>query len=386
MLPTIDITNVVLRSSPEYQLILYDHLPSHEQQALVDLLNDPNFYGILRHKNSTSVSMKAVNRDTALLFLTLMQEAVLPRYVVNDWSESSLQSVISLILDGILQMKVGNEYLSGQKAYQYIYNHDVQMLSNNHIGNLSLNALKYAQHLAINDLTRLSARIYFYNRIPVSAYWKALLPDLASVRKFLEFETSARTSLSRWVEVRQRNSQDWIVWSHPNRKPRSEKPRYTFKLYISSHPESLPKILPDAIEILLKTDSQSFKVGADVYGLLRPDKFVAYFWSLDSLNDAAQLLVKALDGVSIHGTPFTCEIGLNGLLSWGVDPPQDTQLISWQERESWRLWLTNRLASYMLSHPENHGEETWLYALNRLRTENVDPIQWTPLSLDFGDK
>jgi hypothetical protein len=88
-------------------------------------------------------------------------------------------------------------------------------------------------------------------------------------------------------------------------------------------------------------------------------------------------LTERLAGTPAQGVPFTSEIGAEGLLSWGVDPPADSQ---WSGRESWRLWLTHRLAVALLSGKKSEapGVEPWRFALERLRLEGVDTDSWTP--------
>jgi len=83
-----------------------------------------------------------------------------------------------------------------------------------------------------------------------------------------------------------------------------------------------------------------------------------------------------------HGVPFTAALDDEGLLSWGVDPPASVQLLEWQPRESWRLWLTNRLANALLTAKRAPATATqrspWQYALDRVRLEGIDIDTWTP--------
>jgi hypothetical protein len=81
--------------------------------------------------------------------------------------------------------------------------------------------------------------------------------------------------------------------------------------------------------------------------------------------------------------PFTAALDDDGLLSWGVDPPAAQHLLNWQPRESWRLWLTNRLANALLTArgtpaPTAKPREPWEYALERLRLDGVDTDTWAP--------
>jgi hypothetical protein len=154
-------------------------------------------------------------------------------------------------------------------------------------------------------------------------------------------------------------------------------------LYLSPLPEFISEVFSIAFSTLSKTNTFHLKVGADASGLLRPDKMVAYFYTQDDLRKASQLLAKELEECPAHGVPFTAEIAGDGLLSWGVDPPDEKQLLSWKPQESWRLWLTNRLANGLVtgrnSGADESGEfEPWEYAVERLSMEGVDARFWTP--------
>jgi hypothetical protein len=124
----------------------------------------------------------------------------------------------------------------------------------------------------------------------------------------------------------------------------------------------------------------ALKVGNDAPSLLRPDKIVLYFADLDSVSAGAARLAHELAGCPVHGVPFTAELaGSDGLLSFGIDPPRPEHAIAWQERESWRLWLTNRLAVALLAARRDGGTlEPWQYALARLELEGIDPSTWAP--------
>ena len=108
---------------------------------------------------------------------------------------------------------------------------------------------------------------------------------------------------------------------------------------------------------------------------MRPDKIVAYFPSFERLAEAAGAVQSRLGGVPAQGVPFTSEIGGDGLTSWGMDPPASER--SWAGRESWRLWLTHRLARALLA-ARGVAEEPWQFALERLRLEGIDTGTWTP--------
>jgi hypothetical protein len=90
--------------------------------------------------------------------------------------------------------------------------------------------------------------------------------------------------------------------------------------------------------------------------------------------------------VPAQGVPFTSEIAGDGLLSWGMDPPSSEWTALAKGAESWRLWLTHRLARALLSARgaavADTGEtaeiEPWRFALERVRLEGIDTDSWTP--------
>src|SRR5262249_12793704 len=76
-----DILDADFRGNPSYELVLFDRLPSDQREALKDLTNDPDFYGVLLPREGTGHAIKSVCRDTALLYLTLTEPGPLPSYV-----------------------------------------------------------------------------------------------------------------------------------------------------------------------------------------------------------------------------------------------------------------------------------------------------------------
>ncbi len=115
-----------------------------------------------------------------------------------------------------------------------------------------------------------------------------------------------------------------------------------YKLYVSPVCAQLPEALGAVAAAVSRSASFQWKVGSDVYGLLRPDKIVAYFtrYFADLHATAADLLAK-LDGCPAQGVPFTAAIESGRLLSWGIDPPSDEHTVPWLKRESWRAQISN---------------------------------------------
>lgn len=379
-----EIQDASFRANPDYELVLFDRLPPDQQDALQELRKDRDFYGILRPARAAGLSIKSVGQDTALLFLTLQTPGRLPGYVRARLGEQCNQVVTELVLDGVLEVEASGTFVSGPAAYGLICGGEPMAAEQGAIGRLSLEALKYAQALEITDSLKLSARLYFYNRQPVSPEWERRLPTLEAVREFLGIQAggSNQSVLQRdWSRVSLSAPYDgWLMWKLRHAAEESERAGPLYKLYVSPMADSLREAFGATIDVFTRRRAPCFKVGNDVYGLLRPDKMVAYFPRFEPLQEAADELGRALAGCPAQGVPFTAAMAGDGLLSWGIDPPREQQTLGWQERESWRLWVTNRLATALLAAKANPmtGVEPWQFAMERLRLEGVDTEAWAP--------
>jgi hypothetical protein len=146
--------------------------------------------------------------------------------------------------------------------------------------------------------------------------------------------------------------------------------------------DAVPAAFGATLDVLHESAVSCFKIGAEVFGLLRPDKLVAYFPSADDLHRAADGLRARLAGCAAHGVPFTASLTEDGLLSWGMDPPRDRRSPGLEQLESWRLWVTNRLATALVSAraARQSSIEPWQFALERVSLDGIDPTTWTPVS------
>jgi hypothetical protein len=146
--------------------------------------------------------------------------------------------------------------------------------------------------------------------------------------------------------------------------------------------EALPEALHRVLALLPEWPAAvSLKVGADLAGLLRPDKCVAYFSNRDQLDAAAARLAAELEGMPAHGVPFSADAGGGGLLSWGMDPPGDRPVLRWLGVESWRLRITHQLAAALrIARTAGPGAmAASAFALGRILLEGVDPVTWAPI-------
>jgi hypothetical protein len=152
------------------------------------------------------------------------------------------------------------------------------------------------------------------------------------------------------------------------------------KLYISPRPEALAQAFPRIADELVRVEVRSFKVGRGIEGLLRPDKIVAYFDDRAHMAAAAAALERSLLECPAQGVPFTTEVGGNGLLSSGVDPPPGSVAVSW------RSWVTKRLAASLAAPLAGSPEVRVAGALADICLAGIDPETWQPNADAFRDE
>jgi hypothetical protein len=251
------------------------------------------------------------------------------------------------------------------------------------IGRLSREALVHAQSLRTQDARRLSTRLYLHNALPISPTWRRRLPSPAAVARRLELHPGGRNERAIARAWSRSDGGGWIRLRSRSSSRRSGS--FRLKLYVSPHPERLPDALATAMRVLSGSGAHAIKVAGTVEGLLRPDKLVAYFSDAAEIHAAAETLLGELAGMRAHGVPFTAPLDPAGLISYGVDPPDDERLF--RDRPiSWRRWLTDRLAAALLvaSSRPARSVEPWQFALHRVSLGGVDTSRWQRADVDFA--
>ncbi len=395
-----------LRANRAFELVLFDRLPVAERQALAGLARDPEHYGVLRPRPASGLGLKAVDRETALLLLTLARPGPLPAYVRDRLGEAGAAAMVArLVADGVLEVeREPGRFVSGAAAAGAragaggLASRDLPAAGR--LAELSRAALRYGQELAsiegAVDPVSLSQRLYAFHGLPLTPGWRRALPGPAAVRSRLGIAEGGplRRLLDRhWRELAAAEGEPWLQWHPAASRSAAPAAAATYKLYVSLAPAALAEGFGRVLAGLAAVGPPAFKVGATAGGLLRPDKIVAYFVSFERLAEAASALAEGLAGAAAHGVPFTSEIAGGGLLSWGVDPPPGAGLgPAWGEgRTSWRQWLTDRLARALIAgvagvagvagasgRAAGETMEPWRFAVERLRLEGIDTDSWTP--------
>jgi len=377
------IARAVFRSSPSRELVLLDRLPRHDRNALGAIAEQPEIFGVLRSLRPGENRWLAVTRDTALLLFALREPGRLPAYVTNASDPRWPREIVQLVMDGALEVEIGGEFLSGSSAVAWLgATHRVHPVDGA-LARLSERAVQYAQALETDDVQDLAGRLYAFNSLPLSPKWLTLYPSAADVAELLEVQRGGRCSRllgAAWQQAPSAQSEGaWLMWQSRSAAAYGRRRHAAFKLYVSPPPDEMREVFRIVVDALDKTRPSAFKVGADLRGLLRPDKLVLYFGSIDELQGAANCLTGKLHRHDAHGVPFTSEIAGNGILSWGTDPVPDADVAP-AEQESWRLWVAKRLACYLVAarREQTTDTEPWRFALARLQMDGVDTSTWTP--------
>ncbi len=381
--PSIAILDRTFRSNPDLRIVAFEHLTAREKAALGALREDTGYFGIMLSTKGSGPSIKAVCKNTALLFDSLQMAGPLPRSLMAESSKEANRQIAEFVMDDMLQVYHDGRFVSGAEAQALIHTTEDRLDNPGRLARLSLDALKYGERLPIDDQMRLSAQLYFFSRIPLTPRWMRNIGTDATFSRFLGLEKGGRSAClldASWNEVPfSPERAGWRAWALRKDCAGRRGAYGGYKLYVSPDPAAVGDIFPDLVEVLTDIGVPRFKIGADLAGLMRPDKIVAYFDSFDRLDEAAQCLAERFSAVAAHGVPFTAELGGDGLLSWGMDP-YDKPVFQWQTSASWRLWITNHLAGALLAARRSPDQAVapWRFAMERLRLLGVDTNSWAP--------
>ncbi len=335
------------------------------------LAEDPNFYGLLVPPSTSPAPIKSISRDAALLFLSLREPACAPHLLTSLFAANMQDRLRELVLDGVFEIQHGEGFVSGSAALALLSN-DVRDAPDSRVAQLSADAIAYLAALDEVSASEAAARLYMYNRVPCTPELQRKFASDDAIMAYLAPDTAMAKQLEKhWV--REVSQESWLMWHREGPSV-----RLSFKLFISPVLDGLPQAFQVAVDAFLRVKCSHFKVGHTAFGLLRPDKFVAYFASLEQVKEAAELIRASTRGISAQGVPFTAAIDSEGLVSWGMDPPKFEQVMAWQEHQSWRQWLTERIAVYTLAARESGAENLLDFVLHRISLDGVDPGTWSP--------
>jgi hypothetical protein len=301
----------------------------------------------------------------------------------SHWSDHTAREVARLVLRGALEIEVNGAFLSGAAAAGTVFRQSDFARLTRQDEDVSLQALCYGAELSLSDEHDLALRLYGYNRIPLQPTWSQRLATPSAVAAWLALDRGRlQTVLTRhWTGKLEPSPGDiWLFWQP--RAPNAHDPSVgtQYKVYVSVAPEQSPDAFARVVQTLVETGPTPFKVAADAHGFFRPDKLIVYFDSWARLIAFARALGPKLDGLAAQAVPFTGDIDSISQISWGVDFPARMNLVVADENESWRMWVSRRLA-LALCDAGNKGltkTECVQFALDCAWLDGVDTSNWTP--------
>jgi hypothetical protein len=157
------------------------------------------------------------------------------------------------------------------------------------------------------------------------------------------------------------------------------------KLYVSPTLDDLLPCVEKLLAVLPSTKAHTWKIGRGFPGIVRADKICLYFNEQVDASWAGQMLAKHLDGFNAQGVPFTRRCDRSGLVSEGIDPPNDSDRSRRKAPISWRVWVSQKIAQALLLQMQQSqcplGAEQ--YALWTLQILGVDPRVWRVIDSEF---
>jgi hypothetical protein len=388
-MPTLE--SATYRFNPALELVVFDRLEPGLQQRLAGLTRDPSFYGVILpvDRRDAAATAKAADRESALLLLTLRTPGPIPAYARRLLGPDAWHTITGLVLDGILEIESGGVFRSGPDAIDSMGIGEYDGILDDtaprgRIARLSIDALRHAAALPIDDVAVLAGRLYRYNSLPLAPGNAAAAVPTTDLARLGLATPGVAAALDRdWTCTASGVDGEWLCWSAAERWESTEGARGTCKLYVSPAPAAIREAFAATVAAATAHQALAFKAGAGAYGLLRPDKLVIYFRHRDQLSAAAAALAAALAGAPAHGVPFTAGVTADGMISWAADPPLHAGLIGGVASESWRSWLTTQLAVALVAGRSGGGGgggggDAVRFALRRTAALRIDPRTWIP--------
>lgn len=363
------------RTNPRLLVTAWADLQDDHRDRLQELRADPDFFGIAVVRR-VGESMKAIDAQTAALLRELTAPALLPseaRLLLRDDAEPLLR----LVLDDFLQVEGNRGFVGGPAALEVIPGLADTTGPSDPLTSLSDDALRYAASFHGASVRAVEDRLYAYNGAPADPALRRFEPASAAAHA-LGLTSDARVGQlisGTWVGPVRFSTGPWWTFTQPAAPPAE---LLRFKVYVSPRIDDLRRALEMAIPILIRCDCPAFKIGAGLLQLLRPDKFVTYFANRDDMLRCALALAETMKPVHPQGVPFTASAAGSASVSWGIDPPASATLLSWQGQDSWRTWVTRRLARYLViaRHNPSNRVAPWQFARTRLELDGVDTACW----------
>jgi hypothetical protein len=346
--------------------------------------DDSPYVGILTPIADRWLGARAADSLAAELFRSVRTPRRISPALLRALGRDRNRVLATFVLDGVLEIEGGDGFVTGADAHREIVARSTTRRARSTTSDLSISALRYASVLPIDDADELSARLYFFNRRPITPAWRTRLPDASAVERFLRVGIGSRTR-AILDKVWERHDgppevDGWAAWSPRETRPNLGAKSDTFKVFISPEPQQAADAVEVVVDTLVTTGPAPLKIPAGLYSLMRPDKIVVYFTTRAGMRAFIRSLRPRLDELRAHGVPFSADVTGNGLVSWGLDPADGSLPFSNTNTQSWRVTITSRLARSLIlaRHAVAQRVDPVQFALDRLSLDPVDVATWAP--------
>jgi hypothetical protein len=322
---------------------------------------------VARHRRNRTLPDRPLTVDEVVLLTSLKAAGHLPPALREQISDCD-QLLARLVLDGLVEVRRDGRFQSGVAALQLEAGGRRDETHGDEPRRISELALEYALAVRHLDPSILAERLYAFNSLPTTR----------PTQRDASAEFALQTSIDPDNPVLKIGSHEWTV--QPGRAwlyfRRGSSSGGRFKIYLSPRPQDIPHVIRGFAEVLgSRTSAGVFKIAFPSEALRRPDKIVAYVPTFNALQETLSRLVALSLDATVQAVPFSAPVPRAPLLSWGVDPPNESKGPSC----SWRSWLTRQLAECAHVIPLTEDSADALSHLKvALRLRNIDPVTWLP--------
>jgi hypothetical protein len=373
--------DATLVASPSLRLFAGTRLPTRVRRALGSLRRGRDFDGVLVRKQSDAATCIALSQEGTRLWSALAKPRALAEVLASPLDPTLNSDIARLVLEGAFAVEAGNGSLvTGREAFETLFFCASMAPPAGRTGRLTVLALERAGQLPANAPGAMANLLYRYNTVPPSEHWRRQYGKPDDLERWLAARsllTAFSHGSDRWTMRRPAAEDHWIYWRRLMGRADNSSPLAAFKLYVSPTCADAIGAFHATLEVTAKSSAVALKIGRDLHGILRPDKLVIYFNTAESLFAAVPPLRQKLAGAAAQGVPLTPSITDDGLLSWGLDPPNlDTS----SPGVSWRTWLAGRFARALsaLDSARSQSISTWGFALGYVSLDGVNPLTLAP--------
>lgn len=366
------------KQNKKYCLVEKNSISKAEMDLFQDLLNSEDCFGIFRPL-SEGFSYKIATKKIADIF-NLLKKRLSFSFIKKAFKlkVNELELLLcNLIENSLLVLDVGSKSYSGNEAFSKLYKlHSFEKNTTNSIvSKLSFQAVYYGYNLNENRVQDLAAKLYHFNTLPSTGERLKLFKS-KSTSEIFNLKQIFGDEFLKYFNM---NENEYWLYFSVKKVYGQVSANNTYKLYVSPQPEFFRECCEVLAKFIPESTSFSFKLGVGLQGILRPDKIVVYFSSKNEMLAFAKKLIKNMDDIKAQAIPFTVQLDRKGLISWGVDPPRIKTNIFW-EQSSWRVWLTSKIAHYIIQYKNSKVENLTIeeYIKHKLSWDNINSNTMEP--------